>query len=111
MRQRRSLRLDHCLVRANVSCVSRRDCPEGEFCLLSGYAGPSGRMNEGMVSYCSGTDGANPYATNLDAESHLDEGERAFAPAEENGLPPDSLVVRHLRETVAQHARMAPHLH
>ena len=41
-----------CLLEANIECVSRRDCPNGTECLLSGIDASAGRGNAETRSYC-----------------------------------------------------------
>ena len=43
--------LEHCVQATRMGCRSRRDCPSGERCVLTGY-GTGVRGNEGMASTC-----------------------------------------------------------
>lgn len=43
--------LDHCVPERNVECSSRRDCPDEELCVLSGYS-TDARGNSTMTATC-----------------------------------------------------------
>jgi len=46
--------MDHCVLKELVTCSSRRDCPDGELCVLSGYSEDI-RGNGDMRAWCSGS--------------------------------------------------------
>ena len=89
--------LDHCVLKQNVRCRSRRDCTEvgsDALCVLSGYS-PGPRGNSAMTAECLPSHGSRPPEA-----SFTGPGSPAAAPLVEPRL---------LLETAAQHAKDLPH--